>query len=65
MCLTLVTGVRDNQQPDDLEAGEGEYVTPIPHLVNDVCPQCDTVDVEAYFTSSKSTELILDNSRNL
>ena len=24
---TTVTGVRDNQQPDDLEAGEGVYVT--------------------------------------
>ena len=24
---TMVTGVRDNQQPDDLEAGEGVYVT--------------------------------------
>ena len=23
---TMVTGVRDNQQPDDLEAGEGVYV---------------------------------------
>ena len=27
MRLTLVTGVRDTQQPDDLEAGEGVYVT--------------------------------------
>ena len=24
---TMVTGVLDNQQPDDLEAGEGVYVT--------------------------------------
>ena len=24
---TMVTGVRDNQQPDDLEAGEGVFVT--------------------------------------
>ena len=24
---TIVTGVRDNQQPDDLEAGEGVYMT--------------------------------------
>ena len=24
---TMVTGVWDNQQPDDLEAGEGVYVT--------------------------------------
>jgi hypothetical protein len=24
--LTMVTGVRDNQPPDDLEAGEGVYV---------------------------------------
>jgi hypothetical protein len=24
---TMVTGVRDNQQPDDLEAGERVYVT--------------------------------------
>ena len=23
----LVTGVQDNQQPDDLEAGEGVYLT--------------------------------------
>ena len=23
----MVTGVQDNQQPDDLEAGEGVYVT--------------------------------------
>jgi hypothetical protein len=23
----MVKGVRDNQQPDDLEAGEGVYVT--------------------------------------
>jgi hypothetical protein len=29
---TMVTGVRDNQQPDDLEAGEGEYVVPPPLL---------------------------------
>ena len=29
MCLTMVTGVRDNQQPDDLEAREGVYVTTI------------------------------------
>ena len=27
MCETMVTGVQDNQQPDDLEAGEGVYVT--------------------------------------
>ena len=24
---TMVTGVQDNQQPDDLEAGEGLYET--------------------------------------
>ena len=27
VCETMVTGVWDNQQPDDLEAGEGVYVT--------------------------------------
>ena len=26
---TMVTGVRDNQQPDDLEAGEGAYMIPV------------------------------------
>ena len=26
----MAIGVRDNQQPDDLEAGEGVYVTPLP-----------------------------------
>ena len=27
MCLTMVTGVRHNEQPGDLEAGEGAHVT--------------------------------------
>jgi hypothetical protein len=26
----MAIGVRDNQQPDDLEAREGVYVTPLP-----------------------------------
>ena len=32
MRKTMVTGVLDNQQPDNLEAGEGVYVT---HINND------------------------------
>ena len=33
----MVTGVRDNQQPDDLEAGEGVYVTMVQFLLLSNC----------------------------
>ena len=66
---TMVTGVRDNQQPDDLEAGEGVQVKTFGLLDVRNCtsdagePSCNAVHLKrvVYLRFKKASEACLCN----